>query len=204
MKQLGFSIVLAAVLWTLMFLPLTAPYLNFWWAMTGSALALSVCATLFRPHWYKQVRWDFSNILYGLLLAAGLWAVFWLGDKISSLLFSFARPQVDLIYGMKTGESSWVLSVLMLFLIGPCEEIFWRGYVQHTLSSVWSANKGWVVSTLLYTLVHIGSCNFMLVMAAAVAGCVWGTFYRFFPNRLAALILSHALWDAAVFIWFPI
>jgi membrane protease YdiL (CAAX protease family) len=44
----------------------------------------------------------------------------------------------------------------------------------------------------------------MLLMAALVAGMAWGLLYRFFPERFTAIIISHALWDAAVFIWFPI
>ncbi len=44
----------------------------------------------------------------------------------------------------------------------------------------------------------------MLVMAALVAGGFWGLIYRFYPNRLGALVISHAVWDAAVFVWFPI
>jgi membrane protease YdiL (CAAX protease family) len=133
-----------------------------------------------------------------------LWGVFWLGDKFSQLLFDFARPQVDTIYGMKEGESPWLLTVLLLLLIGPAEEIFWRGYVQEAISKRWNANIGFVVTTLVYALVHAGSFNFMLLMAALVAGMAWGLLYRFFPERFTAIIISHALWDAAVFIWFPI
>lgn len=204
MKKLIFTLVLAAMLWTVMFSPLTAPYVNFWWMMTASALTLSILSTCFNPGWWREVKWSASNLLLGVAIAAALWGVFWTGDKVSSWLFDFARPQVNLIYGMKEGESPWLLSILMLFLIGPAEEIFWRGYVQRTLSLRWNANAGYVVATLLYALVHAGSCNFMLLMAALVAGVVWGGLYRLFPERMAAIIVSHAVWDAAVFIWFPI
>lgn len=205
MKRLVFTVILAAVLWTVMFSPWTAPAVNFWWMMTGSALTLSVFATLFRPGWWREVKWNIPNILLGIGIAVALWMIFWAGDKVSVWMFDFARPQVDSIYGMKEGESPWLLAVLMLVLIGPAEEIFWRGYVQHTLSEHWkNPNVGFVVATALYALVHAGSCNFMLVMAALVAGVVWGALYRFFPNRFAAIILSHSLWDAAVFIFFPI
>ena len=204
MKKLIFTLVLAAVLWTVMFSPLTAPHVNFWWMMTASALTLSVLSTCFNPGWWREVKWSASNFLLGVAIAAALWGVFWTGDKVSSWLFDFARPQVNLIYGMKEGESPWLLSILMLFLIGPAEEIFWRGYVQRTLSLRWNANVGYVVATLLYALVHAGSCNFMLLMAALVAGVVWGGLYRLFPERMAAIIVSHAVWDVAVFIWFPI
>lgn len=204
MKKLIFTLVLAAVLWTVMFSPLTAPHVNFWWMMTASALTLSILSTCFNPGWWREVKWSASNLLLGVAIAAALWGVFWTGDKVSSWLFDFARPQVNLIYGMKEGESPWLLSILMLFLIGPAEEIFWRGYVQRTLSLRWNANAGYVVATLLYALVHAGSCNFMLLMAALVAGVVWGGLYRLFPERMAAIIVSHAVWDVAVFIWFPI
>ena len=204
MRKLIFTLVLAAVLWTVMFSPLTAPHVNFWWMMTASALTLSILSTCFNPGWWKEVKWSVPDLLLGVLIAAMLWGIFWTGDKVSSWLFDFARPQVNLIYGMKEGESPWLLSVLMLFLIGPAEEIFWRGYVQRSLSQRWNSDKGFLVTTALYALVHAGSCNFMLLMAALVAGIVWGGLYRFFPQRMAAIIVSHAVWDVTVFIWFPI
>jgi membrane protease YdiL (CAAX protease family) len=105
------------------------------------------------------------------------------------MMFDFARPQVDTIYGMKEGESPWMLTALMLFLIGPAEEIFWRGYVQQKLSDRWNADKGFAVATLIYALVHAGSCNFMLTMAALVAGAVWGLLYRYYPQRFTAIII---------------
>lgn len=204
MTRLALSLVLAALLWTTMFSPWTAPYVNFWWTMTCSALTLGVLATCFRPGWWHDLHWSAANVVGGLLLAAALWFVFWTGDKVAAWLFDFARPEVDAIYGMKDGQAAWLLTLQMLFIIGPAEEIFWRGYVQHTLSERFGANVGLVVATALYALVHAGSCNFMLVMAALVAGAFWGLLYRFFPRRFSAIVLSHALWDVAVFIWFPI
>ena len=139
-----------------------------------------------------------------MVLAAVLWGVFWVGDKLSSLMFDFARPQVDMIYGMKEGENPCVLTILMLLIIGPAEEIFWRGYLQKSFSKKWNPNMGFIVTTLMYSLVHVSKFNFMLIMAAAVAGFVWGLAYRFYPEKFGAILLSHALWDCAVFIWFPI
>lgn len=204
MKRLLFTILLAFVMWTVMFSPWTAPYVNFWWMMTASAVMLSLLATMFSPGWWRCVRISLREILLGVAIAAVLWCVFWIGDKISQLLFDFARPQVDTIYGMKDGESPWLLTMLMLFLIGPAEEIYWRGYVQKQLSAKWNPDMGFAVTTLVYAFVHAGSLNFMLTMAALVAGAVWGLLYRFFPERFTAIIISHAVWDVAVFIWLPI
>lgn len=204
MKKVIFTIIVAFVLWTVMFSPWTAPHVNFWWMMTASACVLSLIATLFCPGWWKRVKLTPANILLGIAIAAALWGIFWIGDKLSQMMFDFARPQVDTIYGMKDGESPWLLTFLMLFLIGPAEEIYWRGYVQQNLSERWNPNVGVIVTTAIYALVHAGSFNFMLTMAALVAGAAWGILYRFFPERFSAIIISHALWDVAVFIWFPI
>lgn len=172
--------------------------------MTGSALILFTAVNFVFPEWKKQIHCSVPDIIWGIAIATALWVIFWIGDKVSAWMFDFARPQVDTIYGMKTGESGWLLSVLLLFIIGPAEEIFWRGYVQNRLSRKIGGDKGFLIATACYTLVHIGSLNFMLIMASMVAGMTWGLIYRFFPQRFAAIILSHALWDAAVFIWFPI
>lgn len=203
-RPLFLTLLFAFVAWSIMFSPWTAPYVDFWWSMTFSAVVLTILSTRFNPGWYKQLRLDGCNVLLGVVFAAFLWGIFWVGDKASTFLFDFARPQVDNIYGMKLGHSPWLLTGLMLFLIGPAEEIFWRGYLQKRLSELWGANRGCVVSILLYALVHIASFNFMLIMAALVAGVFWGVLYRFYPKYFGAILLSHALWDVAVFIWFPI
>ena len=86
--------------------------------------------------------------------------------------------------------------------------MFWRGYVQRTLSRTLGGkrpeDKAFVITALVYALVHVWSLNFMLIMAALVAGCVWGLIYRIRPGMLPALIVSHALWDVLVFIVLPI
>lgn len=198
------GICIAAVLWTVMFSPWTAPHINFWIVMTCSGLVLTAFTTWSRPGWFREVHIGPADIVAGVLMAAALWGVFWLGELLSTMMFDFARPQVDTIYGMKEGENPYLLTALMLFIIGPAEEIFWRGFIQNRLSARWNPDLGFIVTTLVYGLVHLAKFNFMLIMAAVVAGFFWGLAYRFFPERLGAIIISHAVWDCAVFIWFPI
>lgn len=204
MKRLAGTVVLAAVLWTVMFSPWTAPKVNFWAMMTLSAVTLATLATCFRPRWWHEVPVRWIDLPLGIVIAAALWGIFWVGDKVSTWMFDFARPEVNAIYGMKEGFSPWLLAGLMILLIGPAEEIFWRGYVQRTLTERYGGNMALAITTAVYALVHAGSCNAMLTLAAMVAGAAWGVLYRFCPERFGAIILSHALWDTAVFILFPI
>ncbi len=204
MKQVLFSICIAALLWFLMFSPYTRDWVNFWASMSFSAIILSILAGKFHPQWTLDISIGWKTVCLGILIAVALWCVFWLGDKVTSFLFAFARPQVDLIYSLKDGENKWLLAALLFIIIGPAEEVFWRGYIQRVLSDRWSPNIGFVFTTLFYALVHIWSFNFMLIMAALVVGIAWGLLYRFYPKQLSAIMLSHALWDVAVFVLFPI
>ena len=201
-KKLAMSIYIAAILWFVMFSPLTAPMVSFWVMMTVSAIILVSLALVFggRP----ALTADWRQVLFGVLVAAVLWGIFWVGDKLSQQLFSFARPQVDLIYGIKEGQNPWILTALLLFIIGPGEEIFWRGYVQRQFCERGSATSAFLKTTAIYALVHLPSMNFMLIMAALVCGLVWGGLYRLMPRQFTAIVVSHALWDAAAFVWFPL
>ena len=205
-RRLIFAICVAAALWFYMFSPWTGNLTNFWMNMSIAAVILSSMAIpwsgcrLSRP----QLKDACLQLLLGVAIAFALWGIFWIGDKLSQMMFSFARPQVDNVYAMKDGSNATMIVLLLLFLIGPAEEFFWRGYVQKSMSEKLGANAALVVTTLVYGLVHIWSFNFMLVMAALVAGGVWGIIYRIKPALLPALIISHALWDALVFVILPI
>ena len=205
-RKLYLSVAVAALLWFLMFSPWTAPYISFWVCMTASACALTCFAIVFGGRKSLGIGSGSSLVttcLMGFAVAAFLWGVFFVGDKLSQLLFSFSRAQVNIIYNIKGNTSPLVLTLLLLFVIGPAEEIFWRGYVQRSLASLRSPLIAFVLTTLCYTLIHLPSGNFMLIMAALVCGIVWGGLYLLMPKHLKAIIISHALWDAAAFVWFP-
>lgn len=205
-SRLIISIATAALLWFYMFSPWTGSLSNFWLNMSISALILSSMAFMWsgnRPSPFS-VKNAAVQIAAGLVIAFALWGIFQVGDFLSQLMFSFARGQVDSVYAMKDGSNPLIISLLLIFLIGPAEEFFWRGYVQKTLSEQIGGNSALAVTTIIYALVHIWSFNFMLIMAALVAGSVWGLIYRLKPSLLPATIISHAVWDALVFVILPI
>lgn len=203
-RRISIALLAAFLLWGLMFSPLTAAHVPFWGVMVCAALLLTGYVSYHTPSWWRQLRFTPANIALGVAMAAALWLAFFIGDIVAAELFPFARPEVSAIYDIRVGISPWLLSALLLFLIGPAEEIFWRGFIQEQLSRRWGANAGFVIATALYTAVHIPSCNMMLTLASCVAGGFWGLAYRLIPQRFTAILISHALWDAAVFIWFPI
>lgn len=218
-KWLWLLVALAALEWMNIFQPWRSEgggRTGFWIQMTISVLLLVFLA--FALHkglrrdvaaWFRHfsVAECAKQLLWGVLVAAALWGVFWVGDRLSSLMFGFARPQVELVYGLKNDPwmFPWGIPLLLILLIGPAEELFWRGYVQRSFGEVCGNRfRAFMVTAVIYALIHVCSLNFMLVMAAFVAGLVWGFLYWLKPSWLPALVISHALWDAAVFVWFPI
>ena len=210
LRRLLAAVLVAAAFWFYMFSPWTQGRPNFWLLMSCAAIVLSSLCLAFTPDRKAllKVEKPVLQILAGVAIAFALWGVFWIGDKLSALLFGFARAEVDAVYAMKTGLPAWGIALLLLLLIGPAEELFWRGYVQRTLSAILpgkrAADAALLITVAVYALVHIWSFNFMLVMAAMVAGAVWGLIYRLRPSLLPALIISHALWDVLVFVIIPI
>ncbi len=209
-QRLVIAVLTAALLWFYMFSPWTGGWPNFWVVMSCSAVILTTLGLSFTPDRKELLKIEKPalQILAGIVIAFALWGIFWIGDKVSAWMFTFARPEVDSVYAMKTGLPTWLIAVLLLSLIGPAEELFWRGYVQRTMSRILGGknpeDKAFILTAVIYALVHIWSFNFMLIMAALVAGLVWGLIYRLRPQALPALIISHALWDALVFVLLPI
>lgn len=204
MKRVGLSILVAALLWFFMFSPWTAHWMNFWIAMSISAAILIVISRFSTADFFSQFKVDVEGVLIGIGSAAVLYGVFYIGNYLSTAWFDFAKPQIGSIYGMKEGSSPYMIVVLLLILIGPAEEIFWRGMVQRNLESKFGEWSAFAITTLIYALVHIWSFNFMLIMAALVCGIFWGLMFKFYKKSLVPLIISHAVWDVAVFVLFPI
>lgn len=205
-KRTLLPIAIAALLWAVMFSPWTAPHVNFWLTMSVAGVVLTTLSLALSPDLLGVLKSTFSakHIALGVALAALLWCIFWVGDKVACWMFPFAEGEIGSIYSMKDGTSPWLIGLLLLLVIGPAEEIFWRGFVQRQFSLKMNSTWAFVLTTAIYALVHIWAGNFMLVVAAAVVGGVWGLLYRLWPKGLWTLIISHAVWDVVVFLVFPI
>ncbi|MBP1737559.1 MAG: putative protease [Oscillospiraceae bacterium] len=194
------TVAIAAVLWFLMFV---IQPINFWLEMSLSIFILLLVA-YFKDHDVIRVKeFHLRYLIIGITSAMVLYGVFYVGNILSGLLFSFKDAQIALVYGNKTGTNPYLISALLLFLIGPGEELFWRGFVQKNLSTHFGNQTGFILGVMLYTAVHIVTGNVMLVIAAFVCGIFWGWIYQKEKN-LTPVIISHCLWDVTVFVLLPL
>lgn len=176
---------------------------NFWARLSLAVGLLALWALVLTPDRWALFAFGRREVLIGLLSALGLYLFFWVGKALSTAVLPFAAEQISSVYANKAQLSPVLIGLLLLFVLGPGEEIFWRGFVQRQLAEQWGGYAGWLATTAVYALVHLWTLNAMLVLAAAAAGLVWGWIY-WRERNLTSVIISHALWDLSVFVLFPL
>jgi membrane protease YdiL (CAAX protease family) len=197
-------VLVAAGAFFVLFSPWTKATIAFFPMMTLSAFLLAaVSLVLDRKNTGGIDAFKPVYIPVGLIAAAVLYGMFWAGHFVSTHILPFAASQVESIYTLRAGQNPWLIAMLLFFLIGPAEEIFWRGFVQGRLSKKWGVLAGFIISAAIYTLVHVGSFNLMLIAAAGLCGVFWGLLFAVTGN-VWPCIISHAVWDVVVFILLPI
>jgi membrane protease YdiL (CAAX protease family) len=200
-----------AVLAVAIFVPLFVTHgvgaFDFWWWMTANNLLVLAVVAWRDPGYLATLRQDLRTDLWkkvgiGLGSAVLLYFVFFVGNIVAHAIIPGAGAGVNAIYGFKEGASVVRIAVLMGTVFGPGEELFWRGFLQRGAARYLGAWKGYAVSTAVYSLVHVGSGNFMLVLAAAVCGLFWGLLYVW-KRSMVVNVLSHTSWDLTVFLILP-
>ena len=200
MNKLGACLLLAAVFWYATF---SLKLLNFWLSMCIAVSTLTALAVRFDGLPVRRADWRLRSVISGIFAAAALYSIFWLGNSFSQILFSFAKPQVSSIYGIRTQGETLLIGLILFFITSPGEEIFWRGFVQRRLVRRFGRKRGWLLASSVYAAVHIASGNFMLTMAALTAGLFWGWLYLQ-EHNLVPCIVSHSVWTVTIFILLPI
>jgi hypothetical protein len=177
--------------------------LNFWLLMTIAQCGMITAALAFRYEQIKPKKITLKETAISLGSVLLLYVIFVVANEISVFLFDFARDGVRNIYAIRDQAQAKWIALLLLFIIGPGEEIYWRGLIQSTLVERLGPLKGVLITSALYGLVHVVAWNFMLLGAATVCGLFWGLLFQWRKN-IYTVILSHAVWDVIVLVLFPI
>jgi membrane protease YdiL (CAAX protease family) len=182
--------------------------LDFWW---GMALAIAFATSLalvtdrgYAPRLREDLaRGSWRKVGLGLASAAVLYGVFAAGRAVSLRVFPFAGAGIDSVYALKSGVGPLRVVLLLALVIGPGEELVWRGFLQENAQKRFGRLAGFVVTAIFYTAVHVASGNVMLILAAGVCGVFWGWMYTAWRSPLLNAV-SHTLWDLLVFVLFPL
>lgn len=142
-----------------------------------------------------------TYILYGVLSGAILFGVFWLGNTLIELFNLPLDKEVSKLYGRFSPSMLWHYIVLLLIII-PGEEIFWRGFVQKRILKHVNLPVGIIISSVLYASVQFYSTHWILAFAALISGLFWGFLYAW-KKSMPLVIVSHLIFDLFLLILFP-
>ena len=201
------STALAAVLFIALFRFRRLGPLDFWaWLAVNIALVVALSFAVDKGYGRrlkKDIGTDFLRKAgIGIVSAIALYAVFAAGRAAALRLFPFAAAGIGNVYALRSGVPLLRIVLLIVLLIGPGEEIFWRGFFQENAGAGPGRTAGFILASLLYTSVHLASGNVMLILAAALCGVFWGWLYLRFRSPLLNIV-SHTVWDLLVFVILP-
>lgn len=196
--SIAICVIFAAVLWFIIFV---VKPLNFWASMLCGIILLLMTAALFDRAFFKIGKLKPRYIIIGIISAVLLYGVFYVGNYLSAFIIPLKDEQIANVYMNRNGTNPYFIFAALLLVIGPGEELFWRGFVQKKLSERYGL-KSIFIAAVLYAVVHVVTLNLMLIIAALVCGLFWGGLY-YREKSLYPVIVSHALWDITVFLLLP-
>jgi len=174
---------------------------RFWNRMTATGLGLGTLAVAANPS-LLRTRIGRREIAVGLGSAAVLYGTFKLGDRFARRYVPGGDRQIRQIYGLRELRPREETALRLVTVIGPAEELFWRGLVQEALMRRYGRWRGAAMAAVVYSSVHATTGNFTLMGAAGVAGAHWCILYAA-GVPMGALIVSHSAWDVWVFLVQP-
>lgn len=164
----------------------------FWNRMTATGLTLGALALAGGEG--ERLRPRLRDIPLGIAIAAGLFAIFQIGDRKAREIMPRGAEEIREIYALRSQAPKEEIALRLAAVIGPAEELFWRGWILRRI--------GWLPASAAYAGAHLVTGNATLIGAAAVAGAYWSVLAAL-GIPMAALIVSHAVWDVWIFLARP-
>lgn len=176
------------------------PKARFWSRMTRTGAGMAATGLL-GSRAARRARIRPRDVVAGAGSGAILYLVFRAGDPIARRLLPRGDAEIRGLYELGALRPRPELAA-RLALVGPAEELFWRGFVQDALMARHGRWRGAAFATIAYAGAHVVTGNLVLVVAAGVAGAQWSALYAA-GMPLGALAVSHAAWDLWIFLVRP-
>jgi membrane protease YdiL (CAAX protease family) len=177
------------------------PRERFWQRMTLTGLGLGGYALLASAP-ARRTRIGPRDVGLGLGSAGALYLTFKVGDGFARRFVPAGDDQIRDIYALRTLRPRQEIALRLATIIGPAEELFWRGLVQEALMRRFGRWPGAALAAGSYGGVHLVTGNFTLFGAAGIAGAHWCALYAA-GVPLGALVVSHVTWDVWIFLVQP-
>lgn len=172
----------------------------FWYMYTFAMLILMSLAIIFVKIFDELVTW--KSLVYGLGYGTVLYGLIAGGFQLLQLTPINITGSVDSFLSAFAPVSIWHY-LLLMFIIVPGEEIFWRGLVQQKLKQYISTPLAVLASSVLFGLALALGGFWPGVWAGIVAGLILGLLYEW-KRSLPVIIVAHLVMIVLLFLILPL
>lgn len=171
----------------------------FWYMYTFAMLILMSIAIIFVKIFDELVTW--KSLIYGLGYGTLLYGLIAVGFQLM-LLFAVDSGPIASFLSAFAPVSIWHY-LLLMFIIVPGEEIFWRGLIQQKLKKYLSTPLSILASSILFGSALALSGFWPGAAAGILAGLILGLLYEW-KRSLPLIIVAHLIMIVLLFLVLPL
>ncbi|WP_241663129.1 CPBP family intramembrane glutamic endopeptidase [Planococcus citreus] len=143
-----------------------------------------------------------KSLVYGTLFGGMIYAFLAFGYLFFDILPLNVEGPVTAMQTLFAPTSIWHY-LLLMFVIVPGEELFWRGYIQQQLKKYMKLPFAILGSSLLFGIALAFSGFWPSIVAGIVAGALLGILYEW-KRSMPLLIITHLMVLVLLFIIMPL
>lgn len=156
----------------------------------------------------KYFKFKVSYITLGLIHGLILFFITNLFHYYLPYLIPNYQDSLLRLYSIQNQLPLYFTIPVLILLVIPQEELFWRVFVLQSLNKLIDFNKYKsiivvFIATLLYTFNHLFGIMPVLVLASFGIGIQWTLLSYKYKNIIPSMV-SHITWDLLVFVIFPL
>jgi|GEM_PF-6991544 len=175
----------------------------FWYSLASTGVMLAMLALFWGGKVMGKKDFRSSDLILGIgggsllyILSVGM---AWLLERV----FPLYGKQITEIYSWAEGYNLSLLVLMIIFLVGPGLEVFWRGMMTNWLISAWNVKWGIILSVFAATFVYLPSLSLTLICAGLLLNIVCTALYAWRKTPVASAV-AHSVWLLAVAVFFPL
>lgn len=172
----------------------------FWYFYTFTILFLMSIS-----FFYAKIKDEINTLQYiitGLFFGILLYVIIAMGYMLIDTVSNSTTTRIHKFSSKFAPSAIWHY-LLLLFIIAPGEELFWRGFIQQQLKRWFSPLYAVIISALLFGLSFVVSGFWPGVLVAFIIGLILGLLYEW-KKSMPLIILSHLTMLVLLFLIHPI
>lgn len=167
------------------------------WVSLAAAVAVGTAAVLLLARHHARLQLG-HEVWLALPVAAAHLAVSYVAIPVATAVVPLIGEQADaLVLDAQGGLPTVLVAMIAGGVIAPLEELFWRGVVQPSLGAGRPPLVATALGTSAFLAFHLPTLQLPLIGAALLGGLAWG-WLRERTGGLAAPVVAHAIWTAAM------